>query len=346
MSVNNIFKWQEKYWETLLAKPESLPHALLLVGPSGIGKGEFAEALVARLLCEKAQANEAACGECDGCRWLAGGNHPDYRKVTLEEAEEDEESSSAATKKALPTQIRIQQIRTLDDFVFTGSHRQGRRVIVIDPAEAMNIAAANSLLKMLEEPPSSVYFILVTSNQKRLLPTLRSRCRQVALAVPDRAVASAWLREQGVAKPELELGLAAGAPLKALDMHSHGGTEVLDGVFSPLQNLPVDPLALSAHWESLRRKNPEFRLEHLVDAVQKWLYDLTRVRMGAAPRYLSSRQTGLQAIAGKVNPARLYRLHADLLKIRATARHPLNELLFLEDLAARYAAAVATPRSR
>ena len=351
MTVNKIFNWQEGVWKNLLGSASQLPHAMLFLGPPGTGKGEFAEHLAARLLCEKAQGDEPACGRCEGCHLLATENHPDFRKVTLED-DSDEEGEAEAKPKAKSrkkasaptTQVKIDQIRALEDFVFVGSHRQGKRIVVINPADAMNVAATNALLKILEEPPASVYFILVSSNAKRLLPTVRSRCRQLLFGIPDAAVASAWLKAEGVAKPELVLGLAGGAPLKALAIHQDGTSSLLDDLLGPLHRQPVEPLALATHWEGLRRKTPGFLLEQLVDAVQKWLYDLARVRNGAAPRYLLGLQKELQATAPKTSPARLNRCYTDVLRIRATARHPLNELLFLEDLAARCAVALTPPR--
>lgn len=335
----------------MLAQAGSLPHAMLFIGPAGIGKGIFAEQLAARLLCESASGDNVACGKCEGCHLLATGSHPDYRRVALEsEAEEeggeDAKSSAKSKKAATATQIKIDQIRALEDFVYVGSHRQGGRVIVVEPADAMNVAATNALLKILEEPPARVYFILVSSNPKRLLPTLRSRCRQLVFGIPEPAVADDWLKAEGVQAPEQLLALAGGAPLKALAMKQEGGAALVDEVIGALHRPPLEPIALAAHWESLRKKNPAFPLEHLVDAVQKWLYDLTRVRSGSAPRYLPGLHKELDAVAQKTSPARLNRCYADLLKIRATARHPLNELLFLEDMAARCVAALSLPRPR
>ena len=352
MSVTNIFSWQKTIWDSLLSKPESLPHAMLFIGPPGTGKGLFASQLAARLLCESAQSDQFACGKCDGCHLLATENHPDYRMITLEddsdESGEDEsvaKTSKSKKKTAAPaTQIKIDQIRALDEFVYVGSHRQGKRIVVVNPADAMNVAATNALLKILEEPPSSVYFILVSSNIKRLLPTLRSRCRQMIFGIPDLAIASDWLKAAGVKQPEHLLSLAGGAPLKALAIHQDGGAAILGDVINPLYQAPLEPMALAAHWSDVRRQNPAFLLEHLVDAVQKWIYDLVRVRNGGAPRYLLAWHKEMQVTAAKTSVVRLNRCYADLLKIRATARHPLNELLFLEDMAARCAVALAAPR--
>ncbi|TWO81986.1 DNA polymerase III subunit delta' [Denitratisoma oestradiolicum] len=346
VTVNSIFPWNSSLWDSLLGNPASLPHALLLAGPGGVGKSRFAAAMAARLLCEQPRGSWA-CGECDACRWQAGGNHPDFRKVTLEvdDAEGDEASTKASSKKSgVATQIKIHQIRALEDFVFVGSHRHGNRVVIVDPADAMNGAAANSLLKILEEPPPSVYFIMVSSKWRSLLPTLRSRCRKVLFGVPETGAAVAWLKQAGIKDPEMELGLAGGAPLRALARSERGTKDSTAEIIAPLSRQPLDPLTLAAHWESQLKVNPELNLENLVDTVQKWLHDLIRVRAALAPRYLARENENLSRLAATADPARLNRCHDSLLKVRATARHPLNTLLFLEDLAARCAVALTPAR--
>lgn len=117
-SEYKYLNWQESAWGRLWSPSEGLPHALLLTGPQGIGKGVFGQALVARLLCEAPRA-EAACGACPSCRWLAAGNHPDFRHVMPEaDAEVDEPTPESDKKKS--RQIVIDQIRGLEDFVFIG----------------------------------------------------------------------------------------------------------------------------------------------------------------------------------------------------------------------------------
>ncbi|QDX80438.1 DNA polymerase III subunit delta' [Denitratisoma sp. DHT3] len=345
---SNILPWHVTQWDSLLANSANLPHALLLAGPGGIGKSGFAQALAARLLCESPEDNRA-CGRCEACHWLATGNHPDFRKVTLEvdepEGEEGATGKTSAKKTAPATQIKVDQIRALEDFIFIGSHRNGNRVVIVDPADAMNTAAANSILKILEEPPASVYFIMVSSKWRNLLPTLRSRCRKVLFGTPAAAEAAAWLKQAGVADAESELALAGGAPLKAKLRSERGAKDSTTQILAPMDKLPLDPLALAAHWDAQLRANSDLTLEILVDTVQKWLYDLIRVNAAASPRYLSSKASQVARIAGNADPIRLQRCHASLLKIRATARHPLNTMLFLEDLAARCAVAVTPNRN-
>ena len=107
--------------------------------------------------------------------------------------------------------ITIDQVRALDDFLHVGTHRHGARVILINPAEAMNRSTANSLLKSLEEPIASTLFILVTSESDRLLPTIRSRCQSLLVPQPTQSRAEQWLRLAGVNEAARWLALAGGS---------------------------------------------------------------------------------------------------------------------------------------
>ena len=174
--------WQRERWQRLIQLQDSgrLPHALLISGPHGIGKQPLVEALIARTLCRN--PGEVACGECHGCRMLAAGYHPDLISV-------------APVEKS--RQIRIDAIRQVNGFVSQTAQQGGYRVIRIEPAEAMNVAASNALLKSLEEPGQRTLFVLVSDIASRLLPTLRSgsgcgslagyRCSPRSWPVPRRA---------------------------------------------------------------------------------------------------------------------------------------------------------------
>lgn len=349
VSVNKIHDWNIPVWQGLLERIDSLSHGLLLTGPAGIGKVHFAEQFAAWLLCESSSKGNAtaACGQCSSCQLLASGNHPDIRVLTLDEEDDDEESESRSSKTKKPsTQIKIDQVRALEDFVNVGSHRSGARIALIHPAEAMNLAAANSLLKMLEEPPPSVYFILVSSNLRRLLPTLLSRCRKVVFGLPAPEVAVSWLKTQGVKNPEKLLPLVGGAPLAAADWAEEGLDAQYAQAAESFADTKTDVVALAAKWlQGLSGKSGAWRTEHLVDALQKWLYDLQRVQLGETPRYYAGAREALQTLAAQASPARLARGYADVGKIRATVNHPLNAQLMLEDMAGRYLAAVARQKT-
>ena len=187
------------------------PHALLIHGPRGIGKHALALNFAQALLCETPRADGLACGACAGCRYAVAGQHPDLMRLELLVIDPEEDTLEAVES------IGIDRVRALTEFVQLTSHRQRAKVAVIAPAERMNAAAANALLKTLEEPPPGTYLILVSDQPGRMPATLRSRCRMLAAPLPDRADARAHgLPRRASRRPELALAQAAGAPLRAL----------------------------------------------------------------------------------------------------------------------------------
>ncbi|MGQ7247001.1 DNA polymerase III subunit delta' [Halomonas sp. V046] len=197
-------RWREL---TRLMDAGRLPHALLVSGPRGIGKQTLADALIARALC--ANPGEIACGECHGCRMLAAGYHPDLMRVAPEEGKR---------------MIRIDPVRQVNAFVAQTAQQGGYRVIDIRPAEAMNVAASNALLKSLEEPGASTLFVLQSDMPSHLLPTIRSRCQHWSLPLPDLASCLPWLSERLGGEEEARFWWRAsgGLPLQALSMAEPG----------------------------------------------------------------------------------------------------------------------------
>jgi DNA polymerase-3 subunit delta' len=335
-------------WQSLWAHPGGLPHALLLAGPAGVGKRGFAEAIAARLLCERATGVAGACGECDSCRWFAAGNHPDFRRLIPEadaEEVEGEEGPAKAEKseKKKSTQILVGQVRALSDFVYVGSHRAQGRVIVVQPAEAMNVSAANSLLKILEEPPSSVYFILVSDSYRRLLPTIRSRCRTLLMNRPDIAAAEAWLRDKQVDANKL-LGVAGGMPLRAVALGEQGWGRLVGSLQTSLGDVDQDEMSLASAWEGLLKNAEVFAMEDLITLLQQWLADLVSRRMAGRARFFDNAEAIQTRLLARAAVPALLHCYNQAQTARPLANHPLNPRLFLEDLAARYLATFAAPK--
>jgi len=306
---------------------------MLLVGPPGVGKASFAEQLAALLLCESVTAESKACGRCEACRWLETGNHPDFRRIAPEGDDEAAEGVAEKAKKRGASMIKIDQIRELEGFVFIGSHREGNRVVIIEDADAMNAPAANSLLKILEEPPSSVYFLLISSKSKSLLPTIRSRCRTIPFGPPEQSVAESWLIAAGLEKQAVRyLDLAGGAPIRVAQWKEQGHLDAIDALVDSLISPAADPISLAARWDGLLKGDGLFRMEHLVEGIQRWLFDLTQERMTGEVRYHTGwpRPKGVQ----NLDPKALVGGWREIAQFRRSARHPLNQLLFLENLAA------------
>src|SRR5690606_37088601 len=151
-----------------------------------------------------------------------------------EEGDDGEGRKSGKTTRNPSKEIRIEQVRQLGDWINVSTHRSGKRVVLLYPAEALNGASANALLKTLEEPPAETVFLLVSHAPDSLLPTIVSRCHRFSLAIPPAHPALAWLTEQGVADGAAWLAEQGGAPLRAYAMAQAGSRDTLDAFLKHL----------------------------------------------------------------------------------------------------------------
>ncbi|KGF82976.1 DNA polymerase III subunit delta' [Massilia sp. JS1662] len=337
----SMYPWQEDAWTRLQAMRVRLPHAILFHGPAGIGKADFIEAFAQALLCENVRPDGHACGECASCGWFVQGNHPDYRRVRPEAMEDEAPAAEGdeapaeekkAKSKTASKEIKIEQVRALADFMNISTHRQGLRVVVLYPAEALNMPASNALLKTLEEPPPGTVFLLASNGLDRLLPTILSRCRKFALPMPDHAQALAWLEAQGVNDADGWLREQGGAPLAALAQAETGSREELDGLLQVLAQPSVDAALRSAD------KLSKAPLASLVAWQQRWLYDVFSYKLSGVIRYYPRYQRELAALAGRVHVAQLMQAIKSTNERRAVADHPLSPKLFVEDMLLDYTA--------
>ncbi len=338
-----LLPWHETPLRTLLAQRDRLSHALLLYGPRGIGKVEFARALAQSMLCESPE-NGIACGSCTACGWFAEGNHPDYREVqpTAQLDDETNNSDEIETAEKTSQEIVINQIRELGDFIALSTHRGGYRVLVLHPAETMNIAAANALLKTLEEPPPHTLIVLVTHQMGRLLATIRSRCQRVMLAPPDQHTALAWLAAQNVPHPELALAQFGGAPLAAREGADPALQADREHLLTGLTNKPVDYIALADMLSKSLVKGKEHKmLAQIMNWMQTWVYDLVAAKMAGQVRFHPDRRAAIEKLVAPLVVQKLLRFESALRQMRRTITHPLNSRLFLEQLLISYVEATS-----
>ncbi len=327
---NNIFKWNEPTWNQLRTRRQALPHALLIQGRAGLGKTALAMALAQYLLCEGATGADLACGQCQACVWFSQGNHPDFRLIqpeALEDSPAAEPESRRREGETASRQVRIDQVREVQALLAIGTHRRGLRVVLIRPAEAMNVAASNALLKSLEEPPPSTVFLLVSSMPDRLLPTVRSRCQRVFVPPAVAADAVPWLAAQGVSDPEAALAYAGNAPLAVLeDAEDRPAREAL---LRELASGQRDALALA---DACQGTAPV----KVIAWLQKWVADLILVRVASRARYHLRQLPALQGLGAAAALEPLLRFERSLGACAAVAQHPLNARLFLEATFIRY----------
>jgi DNA polymerase III subunit delta' len=328
-----LLPWQLDAARAALAQRATWPHALLVHGPRGIGKHALALNFAQALLCEAPRADGLACGECAGCRHAIAGQHPDLMRLELLLIDPDE-----GTLAAVET-IGIDRVRALTEFVQLTSHRQRAKVAVISPAERMNAAAANALLKTLEEPPPGTYLILVSDQPGRVPATILSRCRKLAAPLPAPDAARAWLAAQGVAAPDLALAQAAGAPIDALaraDPAVQAERRFWLAALGQPERLSVPVLA--ARIEAGGKDERRARLAHALEWLIAWTADLARVAAGDAVRQNPDAEAPLQRLAAQVAPIALFRYHRTLLRQRAMLAHPLQPRLVAEAVLLDYRA--------
>ncbi|MFZ6813328.1 DNA polymerase III subunit delta' [Undibacterium sp. Rencai35W] len=335
-----LFHWQTDAWQQLNLLRQRMPHAVLLYGPEGIGKTVFAEHLAQSLLCESPTPDGHACGKCASCGWFGQYSHPDYRRVRPElldeedhiasEADAPEPEKKAKASKAPSKEIVINQIRALSDFMNISTHRQGRRVIVLYPAEALNIPAANALLKSLEEPNPNTVFILVSNSLDKLLPTILSRCHKFAMGMPDTAQALAWLKTQQLADAETWLAQQGGAPLSALQMAQSEDRAEFDDFLRQLCKPGVESSL------KIAEKMQKLNVPNTVAWLQRWLYDIFSCKQTGRIRYHPRYQKELAALATRVGTPALLQVIKNTNERQAIASHPLSAKLFIEDMLLDY----------
>jgi DNA polymerase III subunit delta' len=309
------YPWLESAWQRLRATRSRPAQALLLAGPRGVGKGALARAWAQALLCEAPLPDGTACGGCPACHWFVTGAHPDFRLITLQEKTGKEGEARMATA------IEVEQAREAVEYVQLSTYRAGFRVVLVNPADSLNLAAANALLKVLEEPPLMTVFVLVSDQPRRLLPTIRSRCTRLDIGLPSTDIAMQWLVSERVENAATLLDLSGGAPLDALnwaeDAELDERLSVLEALARPEE---LDPVALGERWKAIR-----IQTWHTV--AYKWLGDLMAVKLRGRAQFNRDFADVLAQLGTQADLAKLLALakrHADAGR---TLAHPLNRPL-------------------
>jgi len=328
-------------------------HALLVQGSPGAGVFELALRVARTWLCEAPEAvppgpagsarkgASAPCGRCTACHLFASNSHPDFRALLPEltqvelgwsvgGAEPAEEGEGGSKAKRKPSkEIRIDAVRDAIAWTQTSSSRGRAKVLLLFPADAMNLVAANALLKTLEEPPAGVRLLLVAEDAERLLPTLRSRCQRMLFAGPAPEEALAWLQAQGVAEAAVLLAAAGGQPLGAHRLAAEG--------FDAAAWAALPQRVARGAWEPPAGAT----LPRLREVLQKLCHDAMAQAAGAPPRYFP---------AQSLPPPAAWRKLADwsqsLARLARHDEHPFNLPLAVESLLAEARSVWARPRQR
>ncbi len=281
-------EWVISHLKTAAQKGR-LSHAYLFLGPEGVGKASTARALAAALNCQEPREDGDACGICAACRRLAAGTQPDFLAIGPTES----------------LQIKIEQIREFRRLTTYPPFGGGWRVALIKPAEAMNDAAANALLKTLEEPPDRHLLVLTAQAEADLLPTVVSRCHKLAFApLPAALVAGELQQRRGLAPPQAQLlaALSGGSLGRALTLDPETILAQRRQVLADLEALNKGSAAAALDWaQRLAKSRPD--LDHFLSLAQLWYRDLLLCHF-RAPAALLAHQDLLADLAREAAAAK------------------------------------------
>ncbi len=276
--------WQQRMYAQTTAALDSgrLGHGLLLCGPAQLGKRLLAERLAQRMLCTARDSAGEPCGHCRSCQLFENryqrdpaeqrpdgmlahpfghSGHPDLTLVGYE-------WNDKARPPRLRTELVIEQIRLVSEKLSLTPQYGGAQIVILDPADAINHAACNALLKTLEEPQPGRYLWLISANPARLPATIRSRCQRLEMRLPPLDEALAWLLSQGHADAIAREALTAarGHPGLADRWLRDGGLDLRREIAADLQAIgrgDKSPLDTAKRWADAA--DLDQRLRHAAD---------------------------------------------------------------------------------
>jgi DNA polymerase-3 subunit delta' len=308
---NSELDWLAADWHKLkqLVASDRLPHAMLWIAPEGIGVDNLADSFLALLMCHQ-PTREGHCGVCTSCQLFSAGSHPDYHHITIEPKKRD---------------ISIEQIRTLIEQLNERPHQNGRRVVFLEPAHAMNRSTANAFLKTLEEPGDDTLLLLLSSRLDAISATIRSRCQIRHLHGPDEDRTIDYIMEHHPDQPAIArqaARLSQNQPLLALSLINNGALEARQNFFAYLASMlnnQMDPLAYA-----VKHKTAEEVIQ-VVDWLYELLLDTEKMQAGVAMEQLLNRdqQPLLEQLSAKP-PAQRQQWQESLLEIKRTMRNATN----------------------
>ncbi|MEX2475488.1 DNA polymerase III subunit delta' [Marinobacter sp.] len=311
--------WLDEAWNSLQQRigEGRLPHALLINGERGVGKRAFAESVAALLMCDHPGGNNgeplARCGHCKQCQLVEAGTHPDIRLYSPEKSR----------------MIKVDQIRALSTFAVSSPQVGRRKVAIIDRADQLNINSANALLKTLEEPSSDTVLILLQESGRPVLPTIRSRCQSMVIAVPQEEVAARWLSLEILQLDEKDrptaeqaakaLAMAANAPRLALDYLNGDFLALRDQALEGFRQFMKGKLTVGEAAKPFKALG----LEAALWLFERWAADLARIAAGGQPRDADAADM-LGYLASSNPPWRAHQLLEQIHEARSATVYNVN----------------------
>ena len=315
------YPWLQPVWQHLqdYIQQQRVPQAILVTGGAGLGKRQLLESYAQSLLCHTPTAEHQACGVCQSCKLLAADTHPDYLLVEPDEAGKG---------------IGIDKIRQLITKLALKPQFSGYRVVLIEPAELLNHAAANAFLKCLEEPTERTCLVLLCEQPARLPATIRSRCQKLHCPQPESAQAQQWLQQQAISEDaDLLLTLAQGAPLLAQQYAEQGLIAIRQAYFNHWLQIAqgkANLVQIAEQWH----KQERLELTILLTWMTSWVSDLVKLAQSHDRSQLANPDlsNALQALLQALELKPLFAFYDMLLAARQQLTSQINKQLLIEQL--------------
>lgn len=313
-----IFPWHEQSWQHLqcYVQQNRIPQALLITGNKGLGKQALAEQYTNALLCHNSQNEGDACGQCQSCLLAIAGTHPDILHIQPEE---------------LGKNISIAQVRSLTSKLSLKPQYDRYRVAIINPADALNNAAANAFLKYLEEPTERTCLILITDKPSRLPATIISRCQKLPIKPPDQTTLINWLTQHAIHENvELLCSLSKNAPLLAQQYATDQHIDTRNQCFTQwtaIAKKQTHPVLVAEQWLAIPDTTLLFWLS-------TWVIDIIKCTYQVRSSYLHNPDLTkpLQELARQLELTGLYTLYDLLLQCQQRLHTQINKQLMLEEI--------------
>lgn len=323
--MSALYAWQLKDWALLASyfKQQRIPQALLLAGQGGLGQESLARVFAQALLCHQRQANEQACGQCQACLLFNADTHPDFFVVAPEEGVKT---------------ISVDTMRNLMAKLTLKPQYSAHRVVLIQPADAMNANAYNAFLKYLEEPTERTVLLLLTEQPYKLPATILSRCQSLQVSTPAPSEALAWLKQQKPTLSETQasqlLMLAQQAPILALDYAEQDVINQREQCFKDwlaLARQQTHPVIIAEKWLKLSDAT-------LLSWLNSWLSDLIKCKFQLASDYLCNKDLNksLRELSNRLELKDLYPLYDLVLVSKQRLATTVNKQCLLEELLNRW----------
>ncbi len=316
-----IYPWQADQWRKSLHYliSKRLAHAILISGPSAIGKLEFCLCYIQRMNCTQPTKENNACGVCSDCHLFQVRTHPDIRMINVDEDVD---------------QIKVDDIREINQFMSLSRQQGLYKIVCINQADLMNKNAANALLKTLEEPPANSILFLISHRADTLLATIKSRCQIWRFCVPSEKQSLNWLQQQTESAAwETLLPVSGNRPLLALELFETGLGEARTAFYHDISQLMQHKEKVTKISAKLQNED----LDMLISWLQGWCADLVRCSYMKEPVTLENPdiRRSLHSLVSRVDLQLLFSFWDKLIELRRFSSAPLSKRLFIEDMLIR-----------